>query len=250
MLTLGDPDYPGADAPGPTASTAVPDARSRFRSAGGRLPRLPFTGWETSWVAKAFADQGAMAVTLTGPSATEARVRAGATGRRLIHLACHGLTDPAHGNFFGALALTPGPGSAADSANDGFLTLPEVYDLDLKGCELAVLSACETNFFGLRHRGEGTWAISNGFLVAGALSGVGQQLAGRRRGGGEPGQRLLHRAGAGREGKRAGRIRRLAPGGEAVGQGARQVEKPLLLGLARARRAALTPKAAGPVRNR
>ena len=70
------------------------------------------------------------------------------------------------GNYFGALALTPG-GVAGISADDGFLTLSEIYSLDLKHCELALLSACETNL-GPQQKGEGTWALSRGFLVDGA----------------------------------------------------------------------------------
>ncbi len=58
------------------------------------------------------------------------------------------------------------PGKAG-SADDGFLTLREIYQLNLKGCELAILSACETNF-GPQQQGEGVWALSRGFLVAGA----------------------------------------------------------------------------------
>jgi CHAT domain-containing protein len=64
------------------------------------------------------------------------------------------------------LALTPGP-PGSPPANDGFLTLAEIYELDLKGCELAILSAYQTNF-GPEQRGEGVVALSRGFLVAGA----------------------------------------------------------------------------------
>ena len=39
--------------------------------------------------------------------------------------------------------------------------------MNLKGCELAILSACETNY-GPQQRGEGVWALSRGFLVAGS----------------------------------------------------------------------------------
>src|SRR5262249_41875929 len=85
---------------------------------------------------------------------------------RVVHLACHGLTDQTHGNLFGALALTPGNG-AQNAADDGFLTLAEIYGLNMKGCELAILSACETNL-GPQQQGEGVFALSRGFLVAGA----------------------------------------------------------------------------------
>ena len=61
----------------------------------------------------------------------------------------------------------PDPRPKAKTEDDGFLTLAEVCELNLKGCELAILSACETNY-GPQQKGEGTWAVSRGFLVAGA----------------------------------------------------------------------------------
>ena len=47
------------------------------------------------------------------------------------------------------------------------LTLAEIYGLDLKSCELSILSACQTNY-GPLQQGEGVWALSRGFLVAGS----------------------------------------------------------------------------------
>src|SRR4029077_9782799 len=80
-------------------------------------------------------------------------------------LACHGMADQSHGNFFGSLAVAPG--RKGDPSDDGFLSMAEIYDLKLDGCELAILSACETNY-GPQQQGEGVWALSRGFLVAGA----------------------------------------------------------------------------------
>jgi CHAT domain-containing protein len=169
VLTVGNPAYSGAA--GLVASAADGKlsqlaARSRYSALGGKLTQLPYSGWESSWVADAFAKNELKTTQLEGPKATEARVRAQVRGRRIVHLACHGLADQAYGNFYGALALAPG-GNPADPADDGLLTLPEIYELDLKGCELAVLSACETNY-GPEQRGEGVWTLSRGFLVAGA----------------------------------------------------------------------------------
>ena len=121
---------------------------------------------EAQWVAKAFQDAGVKAGVFTGATATEAGVRYWAPGRKVLHLACHGLVDQEFGNFFGALALAPGPKGDADPSDDGILTLREIYELDLKGCELAILSACQTNY-GPQQKGEGTLALSRGFLVAG-----------------------------------------------------------------------------------
>lgn len=169
VLTLGDPAYPAPAAVGEAnrAPSAALSPSNLLRASGLRLNRLPFTAWETTWVAKAFTERGDAAFSLSGPAATEAAVRLNVPGRRVIHLACHGLSDQAFGNLIGALALTPGPRADLDPSDDGFLTLPEVYGLDLKGCELAILSACQTNL-GPEQRGEGTWTLSRGFLVAGA----------------------------------------------------------------------------------
>jgi CHAT domain-containing protein len=140
--------------------------RSRYSAIRGQLAPLPNTNDECHWVAEHFNPAGlATGIFLKG-QATEQAVRANLAGRRVIHLACHGLTDQTHGNLFGALALTPGSG-AQNAADDGFLTLAEIYGLDMKGCELAILSACETNL-GPQQHGEGVFALSRGFLVAGA----------------------------------------------------------------------------------
>ena len=106
-------------------------------------------------------------VQLLRAEATKTRVKQAVAGHEILHLACHGLADQSYGNFFGALALTPGVETAADLSDDGFLTLPEIYQLNLAGCELAILSACQTNY-GPQQKGEGVWALSRGFLVAGS----------------------------------------------------------------------------------
>ena len=138
----------------------------QYGAAGGKLRPLFYSKWEVAWVAEVFK-KGKIGVTrLEGTMADERNVRSNLSGRRLLHFACHGLADQAYGNLFGGLALTPGP-KADDPTNDGFLTLAEVYEQNLTGCELAILSACDTNT-GPEQRGEGVWALSRGFLVAGS----------------------------------------------------------------------------------
>jgi len=100
---------------------------------------------EANWIATLFDKAGLRSVQLVQRDATEANLRAKIAGRQIVHLACHGLTDADFGNFFGALAVTPG-GKAGDPSNDGFLTLPEIYALDQRHCNLAILSACMTNY--------------------------------------------------------------------------------------------------------
>ena len=162
LVTVGDPRYELAEAPGGGDRSAS----TSYVALGGKLTPLPYSGWESTWVEEAFAKCGMKAKKLTGTDATEANVRREVAGRRVIHLACHGLTDQTYGNFFGALALAPGK-DPNDPRDDGMLTLPEIYELDLRMAELAILSACETNY-GPEQRGEGVWTLSRGFLVAGS----------------------------------------------------------------------------------
>lgn len=169
VLTVADPQYQPA-LPNQIATANVEaelSARSRFHGAGGTLARLPYSATESGWITQVFTKQGLAVSRLLQSEATEAAVRRSVVDRRLIHIACHGLTDGRYGNHFGSLALTPGKGKTNDAADDGFLTLAEIYDLNLQSCELAILSACETNY-GPQQQGEGVWALSRGFLVAGA----------------------------------------------------------------------------------
>lgn len=165
VVTLGDVDY-SSFAATPLAPSQAASARGLYATARGGLQPLPYTAWETTWVAEVFEKKGLSVTKLTKKEATEAAIRKAAVECRMVHLACHGLADQAHGNAFGALVVTPGK-DAADPRNDGYLTLAELYELDLRRCELAILSACETNA-GPSEQGEGVFALSRGFLVAGS----------------------------------------------------------------------------------
>jgi CHAT domain-containing protein/Tfp pilus assembly protein PilF len=166
VLTVGNPTYGPIDvASGELLALSRATGQSGYRSAGGKLTALPNTEKEVQWIVECFRKAGMSSLALQGDQATKAQVVSQAEGRWLVHLACHGMTDQTYGNFYGALALTPV--DPKDPANDGFLTLAEICEMDLKGCELAVLSACETNY-GPQQQGEGVWALSRGFLVAGA----------------------------------------------------------------------------------
>lgn len=166
VLTVGDPQY-GTPTQTATDSLAMLSPGSRYVQRGGHLQPLPFSGTEATWVYDIFTKAGIGVGRLLRGDATESNIRFNVPGRRIVHFACHGLVDREYGNFFGSLAVTPGARAATDPADDGFLTLSEIYQLNLKSCELAILSACETNY-GPQQRGEGTWALSRGFLVAGA----------------------------------------------------------------------------------
>ena len=169
VLTVGDPAYDSQQDEQDNGDSVLDriSLQSRYWSVGGPLRRLPYSAWESTWVAEVFREEDIGVTRLVQAEATEINVREAMADRRMVHLACHGLASREHGNFLGALAFTPGNGDDTDPDNDGFLTLSEIYNLNLRGCELAILSACETNF-GPRQKGEGVWALSRGFLVAGA----------------------------------------------------------------------------------
>jgi CHAT domain-containing protein len=164
VLTVGDPAYGGLSAPvdAVTSRLQIRSKEDRFRS---RLARLPYSGKEARWVEEHFAKHGVASVRLTDSQATEARLRAVLPRREIVHLACHGMADQDYGNSFGCLAIAPG--KAGDPDDDGFLYAVEIRQLPLSGCELAILSACQTNY-GPQQTGEGVWNLSRAFFVAGA----------------------------------------------------------------------------------
>ncbi|MGD9722899.1 MAG: CHAT domain-containing protein [Pirellulales bacterium] len=164
ILTLGDPQYAKSQPAEDLLATRydVRSGDSRFRST---LAPLPYSGNEARWLKEHFQRHGLASLMLTQTQATEARLRAAAPGRKFLHLACHGMADASYGNLFGCLALAPGrPG---DPNDDGFLYAAEISGLDLGACELAILSACQTNF-GPEQSAEGVWNLSRAFLTAGA----------------------------------------------------------------------------------
>jgi CHAT domain-containing protein/uncharacterized protein HemY len=91
-----------------------------------------------------------------------------ATGReladfRMVHFATHAVLDDVHPELSGiVLSLVDEDGEA----QDGFLRLHEIYNLDLRA-DLVVLSACETAL-GKEVRGEGLLGFNRGFMYAGA----------------------------------------------------------------------------------
>jgi CHAT domain-containing protein/tetratricopeptide (TPR) repeat protein len=154
------------------------------------LAPLPYTRREVSQVAKIWEHtRNEPTVVVTGREATEERFKQEAPGKRVIHCATHG--------FFGGqqlrdalgegLATNSGSGldnplvksglffagvidratADEDGGDDGFLTALEVANINLKGVEWVVLSACGSGL-GEVQRGEGVYGLRRAFLMAGA----------------------------------------------------------------------------------
>jgi CHAT domain-containing protein len=172
---------------------------------GARLRPLPETALEVRDIAQLYRTDGPAdggVAILTGADASKQRVRVAITGRRYVHLATHGffareqvrsLARPV-GERIALLPLdrmsrdeligwAPGllsglcfagfnnpprdPVDSSPNSGDVLMTAEEVEMLNLAGCELVVLSACETGI-GRFASGEGVMGLQRAFHLAGA----------------------------------------------------------------------------------
>ena len=186
LLTLGNPQYrmqagvakstdSSADsAIDSSAETAVAAAdrgeeltRDVMYGLRGSLPPLPGTARECARLAECFERRDMTVKSLLATNATEAKFVESVRGYGLVHLAAHGLVDERYGNLFGAIALTPPMDTTLNEGNDGFLSYNEILQLPLVDCELAVLSACQTNVGPDRPLEAGS-TLAQAFLAAGS----------------------------------------------------------------------------------
>jgi CHAT domain-containing protein len=161
---------------GEEVAVAQVNALDWVRLHGGRLAPLPATEAEARIIARLLSDDSsadgtaaaAQVALLLGEEASIVRLE-GALGCRFLHLATHGLTGSAARPYDASLALTR---PAVPTADDiGFLTLERMIERwrgRLEGCELVVLSACDTQS-GIE-RGDSVMALPWGFFYAGAQS--------------------------------------------------------------------------------
>ncbi len=101
-----------------------------------------------------------------GSAGDREAVRSQIAARRIVHLACHGLADNSYGNFFGALALTPGR-QGADATDDGISHVDGDLQPAADGYGVGAAERLAETNYGPEQRGEGVWTLSRGFLVAG-----------------------------------------------------------------------------------
>ncbi len=161
---------------GPAEMSAEVSATDQYRLFGKALDPLPGTEQEARAIAALFGAKGGAepggdrdVVLLLGADATIGRLETAVRGRRFVHIATHGLMG-SHGRPYDAsLALTrPDTLTPQDI---GFLTLEHLISHwrgKLDGCELVVLSACDTQR-GV-NAGDSVMALPWGFFYAGAPS--------------------------------------------------------------------------------
>lgn len=205
-LLVGGVDYDSIDGLDPDgARVAVAVSPSDTRAFQRPFFPLDATVTELQAIAYLYKRRGAKpaaAVVLTGGEASEERVKLETRGKRYVHLATHGFFAPdgvrsildaafdedlaTRGAEFDrreetVVGLLPGflSGVVLSGANlaalpegtNGVLTAEEVSWMDLSGCDLVTLSACETGL-GTPRGGEHLIGLRRALRLAGARSTV------------------------------------------------------------------------------
>ncbi|MEM9799260.1 MAG: CHAT domain-containing tetratricopeptide repeat protein [Planctomycetota bacterium] len=202
LVALGGASFDAKGIPEPSTahSAATPLAGERGAGALGFAP-LAHTRAEVDELSDLYAelDRGD-SIVLHGDRASKAELVELAPAARYLHLATHGwfaaesvpslgepraggVGDPASSSVESAvLGFAPETlcGLALAGANrglnergkvPGIMTAEELSTLDLSRCELAVLSACETNV-GVRRAGQGIQSLQGALHAAGARTAV------------------------------------------------------------------------------
>jgi len=123
--------------------------------------RLPATRREAEGIA-ALAPAGQVWMARDLEASRESVLSGKLRDYRVVHFATHGLADTRHPELSGLVFSRV---DAAGRPREGFLSLSDVYELDLNA-DLAVLSGCRTAL-GKEVRGEGIMGLTRGFLYAG-----------------------------------------------------------------------------------
>ena len=170
---------------GDVSPVARAQARARRAAAFGAWSPLQFAAVEGEDVAGLYgsrqAEDAPSLRLLLGADATEPLVKALLPGRRYVHFATHGFFAPAEADddatqaalmdlmpgLLSGLVLAGANRASATTQEDGLLTAEEVTWLDLRGCDLVTLSACQTAL-GTARGGEGMAGLRRAFRLAGA----------------------------------------------------------------------------------
>jgi tetratricopeptide (TPR) repeat protein len=154
-----------------------------YGAAEPALPPLPGSLAEVRVVGAVFKERfpGATRTELSGAAATPAAFRAAAAAGRVIHIATHSfVASPTRWQALERSAGSPqqepsrlfpgllsGLAFAGVDRDQGLMTGLELASLDLAGCELAVLSSCDSNV-GPRYFGQALAGLNRSLQLAGA----------------------------------------------------------------------------------
>lgn len=165
---------------GPAGSVSAEISETRGIMRGDILGRLPNSFKEVKDIAQLLSDHGNHPAVISGPSATEKSFTS-RTGKKdyILHISTHGFfhdsgtfTNPMQnsGLLFANSQKYWMSDSLVSSINDtdGILRADEIAKLDLTGCRLVVLSACQTGLG--EYNSEGVYGLQRAFKLAGAQS--------------------------------------------------------------------------------
>jgi CHAT domain-containing protein len=124
------------------------------------LGNLPFAEDEAQAIAALYETDA-----LIRDDATESVVHQQAGETDILHLAAHGKYNPV-APLSSLIALAPDNDAPNNRASDGWLTVGEVYGLDLERADLVVLSACESHLGDLS-AGDELVGLTRAFFFAG-----------------------------------------------------------------------------------
>jgi tetratricopeptide (TPR) repeat protein len=150
LLAFGDP--------------AISQERAGSLVAGDVPGRLPTSAQEVRSIAR--MTHGRAELYLGAADLKKHLLEGRAAGVPLLHLSTHATADEANPERSRIVFSPEGPQEPLD-----FLFLKEIYDLDLRGVDLATLSACDTER-GKNVRGEGVQGFSRALLSAGSRSAI------------------------------------------------------------------------------
>ncbi|HEX5717752.1 MAG TPA: CHAT domain-containing tetratricopeptide repeat protein [Thermoanaerobaculia bacterium] len=139
----------------------------RGEEAGADFERLTFSRGEADKIA-VLASGGTVWSQLDFDASRETALSGELGSYRVVHFATHGVADTRNPELSGlVLSLV----DRAGHSREGFLSLTDIYELDL-AADLVVLSGCRTAL-GKEVRGEGLMGLTRGFLYAGVPRVVG-----------------------------------------------------------------------------
>jgi CHAT domain-containing protein len=166
LLTVGDPSYP------PLAQQRDVESWRQLLDHLGNTRGFPALMHAQDECDAVYTDYDvvpdARRIKLLQADATEKKVRQYIEHSRIVHIAAHGCVNHVEDNLYGALVFAR-PEHVTIRDNDGLLQLREIYKLDLSHCDLAVLSACQTNVGAARPL-EAGMSMARAFLEQGARS--------------------------------------------------------------------------------
>jgi len=169
VFTPDDPRLTHPSAAGKADRTAVRRAAAQQGTERGAPEKAPLSALERlsssrqeAETIKSLAPTGQVWTALDLAASREAVLTGKLRGSRVVHFATHGLADVQSPERSGlALSLV----DAAGKPQEGFLSVSDIYDLELDA-DLVVLSGCRTAL-GKEVRGEGIMGLTRGFLYAG-----------------------------------------------------------------------------------